>query len=208
MCRNLSTKAAVNAMDASQPTANTDGAGAFLARASPARASEGEAGRSALYSARRPSEGGRSPPPSSNLPGISRGQQLRDVAWPSLGDGALLLLEHDLLVDGRLDVREYADGHREVRGEEVGDELGRVDVLLVVDPEPPLGSLARLHHGGHDALHHHCLPVVGRAEEERLAVLEPELVLELRLLVVHDVPGEIVVDVAVLKDLQERGPLV
>src|SRR5205809_485246 len=47
-----------------------------------------------------------------------------------------------------------------------------------------------------------------RAEEQRLAVLEPELVLELLLLVVDDVPREVVVDVTVLEDLHERGALV
>src|SRR5262249_41085125 len=47
-----------------------------------------------------------------DLPGVARDQKLRDAPRPSVGDGALLLLEYDLLVDRRLDRLEHADRHR------------------------------------------------------------------------------------------------
>src|SRR5215510_7836230 len=75
-----------------------------------------------------------------DLPGVSRDQKLADVAGPPLRDGLLLLLEHQVLVHRRVDSAEDADWNRKVRREEIGDELCRVDVLLVVDPE------ARLRH--------------------------------------------------------------
>src|SRR5215467_4392085 len=70
-----------------------------------------------------------------DLPGVSRGQELGDVARTTIGDRLLLLFEHEVLVHRRVDGRQHADGYREVRREEVGEELRRVDVLLVVDPE-------------------------------------------------------------------------
>src|SRR5713226_2088026 len=145
---------------------------------------------------------------SGDLPGVSGGQELRDVAGAAVGDRLLLLLEHELLVDGRLDGREHADRDREVGREEVRQELRRVHVLLVVDPERALGDLLRLHHLRHDAVHDDGAPVVLRPEQQRLAVLQPELVPDLLLLVVEHVPGEVVVDVAVLEDLEERGAVV
>src|SRR5216117_170761 len=60
---------------------------------------------------------------SADLPGVARRQELRDAPRPALGDRALLLLEHDLLVDRRLDRREHADRHRKVRGEQIGEQL-------------------------------------------------------------------------------------
>src|SRR5438874_7526881 len=141
---------------------------------------------------------------SGDAPGISRGEELRDVSGTSLRNRLLLLVEHDLFVHGPLDRRQHADGDREVRGEEVRQELRRVHVVLVVDPERarrhvlPRGNLRP--HAGHDD----GPPVIRRPEEQRLAVLEPELVLELLLLVVDDVPREVVVDVTVLEDLHER----
>src|SRR5215510_639375 len=143
-----------------------------------------------------------------DLPGVSRGQELADVAGPALRDGLLLLLEHQVLVHRRLDGAEHADGNRKVRREEIGDELRRVDVLLVVNPEARLRHVLGSDHLRRYALHDQRAPIVGRPEQERLAVLEPELVLHLRLAVVDDVPGQIVVDVAVLEDLEERGTLV
>src|SRR5215467_4694107 len=143
-----------------------------------------------------------------DLPGVSRDQELADVARPALRDGLLLLLEHEVLVHRRVYGAEHADGDREVRREEIGDELRRVDVLLVVDPEARLRHVLGADHLRRYALHDQRAPIVGRPEQERLAVLEPELVLHLRLAVVDDVPGQIVVDVAVLEDLDERRALV
>src|SRR5205814_6323454 len=73
-------------------------------------------------------------PPSElfNSPGVAGRQQLCDVAGAAIGNRALLLLDHHGLVDWRLDVEERADGHRVVREEKVGDQLGRVEALLVV----------------------------------------------------------------------------
>src|SRR5215510_3831989 len=143
-----------------------------------------------------------------DLPGVSRGQQLGDVARPPIRDGLLLLLEDEVLVDRRVDRREHADRNREVRRKEVGDELGGVDVRLVVNPEGALGHVLGADDLRSDALHDERAPVVRRPEEQGLAVLEPELVLYLRLAVIDDVPRQIVVHVAVLEDLDEARPLV
>src|SRR5215470_14867849 len=79
-----------------------------------------------------------------DLPGVARGQKLRDAPRPAVGDGALLLLEYDLLVDRRLDCLQHADRHREVRREQVGEDLGGVDVLFVVNPERALGHVGQV----------------------------------------------------------------
>src|SRR5262245_32525370 len=143
-----------------------------------------------------------------DLPGVSRGQKLGDVAGPPIRDGLLLLLKDEILVDRRVDRCEHADRNRKARREEVGEKLGGVHVGLVVDPEGALGHVLGTDDLRGDALHDECAPIVRRSKEQRLAVLEPELVLHLRLAVVDDVPREIVVDVAVLEDLDEPGPLV
>src|SRR5947209_12558427 len=70
-----------------------------------------------------------------DLPGVSRRQELGDIARPALRDRLLLLLEHEVLVHRRVDRGEHTDRDRKVRREEVGEELRRVHVLLVVDPE-------------------------------------------------------------------------
>src|SRR3989442_7861042 len=150
-------------------------------------------------SAKMPGLRGMAPPTvgrSGDAPGISRGQELRDVAGPALRDHLLLLVEHDLLVHGPLDRRQHADRHGEVRGEEVRQELCGIHVGLVVDPERARCHVLRPDGLWLDAVHDDGAPVVRRPEEQRLAVLEPELVLELLLLVVHHVPCEVVVDVA------------
>src|SRR5215470_3766625 len=72
------------------------------------------------------------------LPGIPGRQQLRDVARTALGERAPLLLEHEVLVDRRRDGLQHTDRHRKVGREEIGQQLGGVDVLLVVDPESTL----------------------------------------------------------------------
>src|SRR5438876_11158445 len=72
---------------------------------------------------------------SGDAPGVPRGQELRNVARPALRDRLLLLVEHDLLVHGPRDRRQHADRDREVGSEEVREELRRVHVGLVVDPE-------------------------------------------------------------------------
>src|SRR6266545_4951780 len=74
-----------------------------------------------------------------DLPGVSRGQQLGDVAGAALRDGLLFLLEDEVLVDRRFDGREHADRNREVGGEKIGEELGGVHVRLVMNPEGTLG---------------------------------------------------------------------
>src|SRR5512132_2578918 len=76
-----------------------------------------------------------------DLPGVSRGQQLGAVAGAALRDGLLLLLEDEVFVDRRVDRREHADRNREVRREEIGDELGGVHVRLIVDPESAFGHV-------------------------------------------------------------------
>src|SRR4029453_15678627 len=143
-----------------------------------------------------------------DLPGVSRGQKLGDVARPPIRDGLLLLLEDEVLVDRRLDRREHADRNRKVRREEIGDALGGVYVRFVVNPEGALGHVLGADDLRADALHDERAPVVRRPEEQGLAVLEPELVLDFRLAVVNDVPREVVVHVAVLEDLDEPGALV
>src|SRR3989454_2212974 len=145
---------------------------------------------------------------SGDAPGVPRGQELRNVARPALRDRLLLLVEHDLLVHGPRDRRQHADRDREVWSEEVREELRRVQVGLVVDPERARRDVLRLDDLRPDAVHDDGPSVVLRPEEHGFAGLEPELVLELLLLVVHHVPREVVVHVAVLEDLLERGALV
>src|SRR6059036_3262237 len=87
-----------------------------------------------------------------DLPGVSRGQELADVAGSALRYRLLLLLEHEVFVHRRVDGGEHADRDREVRREEVGDQLRRVDVLLVVDPEARLRNVLGADHFGRDAL--------------------------------------------------------
>src|SRR2546422_10881522 len=74
-----------------------------------------------------------------DLPGVSRGQQLGDVAGAALRDGLLFLLENEVLVDRRFDGREHADRNREVGREKIGEELGGVHVRLVMNPEGKIG---------------------------------------------------------------------
>src|SRR2546426_12111557 len=76
-----------------------------------------------------------------DLPGVSRRQELGDVTGPALRDRLLLLLEHEVFVDRSLDRGEHAHRDRKVRREEVGEELRRVHVLLVVDPEGALRNV-------------------------------------------------------------------
>src|SRR5437660_9507052 len=61
-----------------------------------------------------------------DLPGVSRRQELGDVAGPALRDRLLLLLEHEVLVHRGVDRGEHTDRDRKVRREEVGEELRRV----------------------------------------------------------------------------------
>src|SRR5207244_5366211 len=121
---------------------------------------------------------------SGDAPGVPRGQELRNVARPALRDRLLLLVEHDLLVHGPRDRRQHADRDREVWSEEVREELRRVQVGLVVDPERARRDVLRLGDLRPDAVHDDGPSVVLRPEEQGFAGLEPELVLELLLLVV------------------------
>src|SRR3989442_11603764 len=47
-------------------------------------------------------------------PGVPRLQELRDVPRALFGDRPLLLIDDDLLIDGRRDGREHPDRHRVV----------------------------------------------------------------------------------------------
>src|SRR5438094_6800289 len=98
-----------------------------------------------------------------DFPGIARGQQLGDIAGAAVGQRVLLLVDEDVLVDRCGDVFEDADGPWEVRREEVGEQLGRVDVLLVVDPQRALGHAIGVHHIRRHDLQNDGLAGVGRA---------------------------------------------
>src|SRR6185503_12262465 len=78
---------------------------------------------------------GASAPLRSDSPGVARDQKLGDVAGAAIGQRPSLLLDHHVLVDGGVDVGQHADRHREVRGEEIGEQLGGVDALFIVHPE-------------------------------------------------------------------------
>src|SRR5215510_7764326 len=142
------------------------------------------------------------------LPGVAGHEELGDVAGSAIRDRTTLLFEQDFLVDRRRARRQHTDRNRELRRPQVGEQLRRVHVRLVVDPQRAVGQATGAHDLGHDTFHDDRLPIVRRAEHERLAVLELELVLELGLLLVHDVPREVVVHVAVLQDLEEAGAFV
>src|SRR6266508_2504582 len=107
-----------------------------------------------------------------DLPGVSRGQQLGDVAGAALRDGLLFLLEDEVLVDRRFDGREHADRNREVGGEKIGEELGGVHVRLVMNPEGTLGHVLGADHLRGDPVHDEGAPIVRRPEEQGLTVLE------------------------------------
>src|SRR5439155_5940809 len=145
----------------------------------------------------------------SDLPGLSRDEQLGDVPRPPLGDGLLLLLDQDLLVGrlarvgGQHPERDRVVGGPEMRQHERGRAIG-----LVVHPERALGHVPDLHDLWLDAVEDEAATIVHWTEDQRLAVLDLEFVQDLRLPVVEHVPGEVVVDVAVLQNLDEGGALV
>ena len=93
------------------------------------------------------------------------------VAAREFGDRPALLLQQDLLVAGLVDGGEHAHRNGEVGEPEIGQHLGGVNVLLVVDPECPLAHLPGGHHARGDAVHDDGVPPVGRTEQQRPAVL-------------------------------------
>src|SRR3990170_1049143 len=148
-------------------------------------------------------------PGAADLPGLARHQELRDIARAALRYGLLLLLDHDLFVRGlALEVQERAQGDGIFGRPELGEQHGGGTVGRVVDPARALRHVLDLDHLGLEAFQHEAAPVVGRPERDGFAVLQPALVEGLRVLVVDHVPREVVVDVAVLEDLDERRALV
>src|SRR3990170_6973008 len=138
------------------------------------------------------------------LPGLARHQELRDIARAALRYGLLLLLDHDLFVRGlALEIQEHAHWDGVFGRPELGEQHGGGTVGRVVDPARALRHVLDLDHLGLETFQHEAAPVVGWPERDGLAVLQPALVEDLRVLVVHHVPREVIVDVAVLEDLDE-----
>src|SRR5262249_8699821 len=180
----------------------------FRAPASPAPSSGGGREERAVKRATTVGRGTKSPSESIYLPGVAGHEELGDVAGSTIRDRTTLLFQQDFLIDRRRARRQHTDRERELRRPQVGEQLRSVHVRLVVDPQRTVGQALGTHDLGHHTFHDDRLPIVRRAEQERLTVLELELVLELGLFLVHDVPREVVVYVAVLQDLEEAGPLV
>src|SRR5215472_3784013 len=141
---------------------------------------------------------------SAHGPGIAAAEQRLQVA------GALLRLRvFELLVDravvGRTRDRVEDADRRRQRSLEVAEHEREREVGLVVNDEVALGyAVAKMHRLGAHPVHADAHVAI-LAEDERLAVLEHELMLGLEALVTDVVEGAVVEDVAVLQNLDERG---
>src|SRR5437588_8390448 len=147
---------------------------------------------------------GVSTPPAAlrDLPGVARVQQLLEVALAARADGGPDLLRHLLVVDRAVDVAEDADrdgADRRPGQPRQRERKARLGVVRVVDDEAALGRVSDL--GRSIGPLTHALRRFLGAERDRLPVLEIDPV---RLDLAHEVEGSVVVDVAVLEDLDER----
>ena len=131
-------------------------------------------------------------------------QEGGEVAFPALRARVVDLTLEQVVVHGLLDVTEHSDGrHADGRQRQPAEREGqaRLGVVLVVDEQRVLPHLVdRDDLGGAVLADAHAALTVG-AEAHGLAVPEVDAVL---LGVAHRLERVVVVDVAVLEDLDER----
>src|SRR3954469_16375083 len=141
-------------------------------------------------------------------PGVAGLEEAFEVALALVGACALELLFHLAVVHRALDVAEDADRGRPVRRvREPGDRRSqrRSGRPLVVHEQRVLSHLGDVDDLGRGVFAEPHAALSLRAEADRLALLERDPVL---LLVANRVEGAVVVDVAVLVDLDEGRSLV
>src|SRR5436190_19126512 len=133
-------------------------------------------------------------------PGVAGAEQCREITL-ALRACSLELLRHELVVDGPLDVAQDADRRRPdgpLSEPCQGERGARLRVMRVVHEQLRLVRHVDDFDATVDPLPHALLPLLAKAD--RLPVLQVDSV---RLVVADEVERAVVVDVAVLEDLDE-----